>query len=75
VRRPRQTDRLAVVSALHQAYLTLGGLTILSSVSFWTLRAGDADAARTWTEKHIRDYRRGYELAGIDLARRVHVPA
>jgi MFS family permease len=36
-----QTDRLAVVSALHQAYLTLGGLTILSSVSFWTLRAGD----------------------------------
>lgn len=36
-----QTDRLAVVAALHQAYLTLGGLTILSSVSFWTLRAGD----------------------------------
>jgi hypothetical protein len=36
-----QTDGLAVVAALHQAYLTLGGLTILSSVSFWTLRAGD----------------------------------
>jgi GntR family transcriptional regulator, transcriptional repressor for pyruvate dehydrogenase complex len=39
------------------------------------LRAGDREAARTWTEKHIRDYRRGYELAGIDLALRVHVPA
>jgi GntR family transcriptional regulator, transcriptional repressor for pyruvate dehydrogenase complex len=35
------------------------------------LRAGDVDAARTWTEKHIRDYRRGFELAGIDLADRV----
>ena len=28
---------------------------------------GDAVAARTWCEKHIRDYRRGFELAGIDL--------
>jgi GntR family transcriptional regulator, transcriptional repressor for pyruvate dehydrogenase complex len=35
------------------------------------LRAGDVDSARTWTEKHIRDYRRGFELAGIDLADRV----
>ena len=35
------------------------------------LRAGDVAAARTWTEKHIRDYRRGFELAGIDLADRV----
>jgi GntR family transcriptional regulator, transcriptional repressor for pyruvate dehydrogenase complex len=35
------------------------------------LRAGDVDAARTWTDKHIRDYRRGFELAGIDLADRV----
>jgi GntR family transcriptional repressor for pyruvate dehydrogenase complex len=35
------------------------------------LRAGEVAAARTWTEKHIRDYRRGFELAGIDLADRV----
>lgn len=39
------------------------------------LRGGDAAAARSWAEKHIRDFRRGFELAGIDLARRVHVPA
>lgn len=39
------------------------------------LRDGDAQAARSWAEKHIRDFRRGFELAGIDLARRVHVPA
>jgi DNA-binding FadR family transcriptional regulator len=32
---------------------------------------GDVSAARTWTEKHIRDYRRGFDLAGIDLASRV----
>lgn len=39
------------------------------------LRDGDAAAARSWTEKHIRDYRRGYELAGIDLEVRVQLPA
>ena len=35
------------------------------------LRDGDAAAARTWTEKHIRDFRRGFEMAGIDLDDRV----
>ncbi len=39
------------------------------------VRAGDAEGARMWTAKHIRDYRRGYELAGIDLAHRVRMPA
>ncbi len=37
------------------------------------LRNGDVDAARSWSEKHIRDYRRGFDLAGIDLASRVQV--
>ena len=32
---------------------------------------GDVSAPRTRTEKHIRDYRRGFDLAGIDLASRV----
>ena len=35
------------------------------------VRDGDAAAARAWCEKHIRDYRRGFDLAGIDLASRV----
>jgi hypothetical protein len=39
-----QTDRAAVVNALHHAFLTLGGLTILSSLSFWTLRMHDGEA-------------------------------
>jgi len=36
-----QTDGVAVTSALHYAFLTLGALTALSSLSFWTLRADD----------------------------------
>ena len=38
-----QTDSVAVTGALHKAFLTLGGLTILSSLSFWTLRANDGE--------------------------------
>jgi EmrB/QacA subfamily drug resistance transporter len=39
-----QSDRVAVTGALHHAFLTLGGLTILSSLSFWTLRADDGES-------------------------------
>ncbi|HWT70839.1 MAG TPA: MFS transporter [Oxalicibacterium sp.] len=38
-----QTDRPAVMNALHHAFLTLGAMTILSSLSFWTLRAHDGE--------------------------------
>lgn len=37
------------------------------------VRDGDTAAARAWCEKHIRDYRRGFDLAGIDLASRVQI--
>ena len=33
-----QSDQFAVVGALHHALLTLGALTVISSLSFWTLR-------------------------------------
>lgn len=39
-----QTDRLAVTGALHHAFLTLGALTCLSSLSFWTLHATDGES-------------------------------
>lgn len=39
-----QTDRVAVTTALHHAFLTLAGLTILSSLSFWSLRLGDGES-------------------------------
>ena len=39
-----QTDRIAVTGALHHAFLTLGALTILSSLSFWILRPQDGES-------------------------------
>jgi len=39
-----QTDHAAVTSALHHTFLTLGGLTILSSLSFWKLRPADGES-------------------------------
>ncbi|HEY4369480.1 MAG TPA: DHA2 family efflux MFS transporter permease subunit [Steroidobacteraceae bacterium] len=39
-----QTDRLAVTHALHGAMLTLGALTMVSSLSFWSLRAHDGQS-------------------------------
>lgn len=38
-----QTEPVAVTNALHHTFLTIGGLTILSSLSFWTLRPSDGD--------------------------------
>ena len=38
-----QSDRAAVTNALHHAFLTLGALTMISSLSFWTLRAKDGE--------------------------------
>ena len=38
-----QTDQAAVTRALHYAFLTLGGMTLLSSLSFWTLSPADGE--------------------------------
>jgi EmrB/QacA subfamily drug resistance transporter len=38
-----QTDPLAVQSALHRTFLTVGSLTMLSALAFWTLKPGDGD--------------------------------
>jgi GntR family transcriptional regulator, transcriptional repressor for pyruvate dehydrogenase complex len=35
------------------------------------LEARDADGAREWMARHIRDFRKGYEIAGIDLQLRL----
>ena len=39
-----QTDHAAVTTALHYAFLTLGAMTALSSLSFWSLRPGDGES-------------------------------
>lgn len=36
--------------------------------------AKDSERAQTWMTKHIRDFKRGYELAGIDLRHAVVKP-
>jgi EmrB/QacA subfamily drug resistance transporter len=38
-----QSDHPAFLSALHKSFLTLGALTILSSATFWRLRADDGN--------------------------------
>jgi DNA-binding FadR family transcriptional regulator len=35
------------------------------------IRDQDADTARSWMTRHIRDFRKGYELAGVDLEGKV----
>jgi DNA-binding FadR family transcriptional regulator len=35
------------------------------------VRGRDAEAARTWMARHIRDFSKGYEIAGIDLQSRL----
>ena len=41
------------------------------SASPAAIRAQDAAQAEDWMSKHIRDFRRGFEIAGIGLERRV----
>jgi hypothetical protein len=48
-----QSDRLAVITALHRAFVTLGGLTIVSSLSFWT------PPRQGWRERQPCDTRSG----------------
>jgi EmrB/QacA subfamily drug resistance transporter len=38
-----QSDAGLTIPALHKAFLTMGGLTIVSSLTFWSLRPGDGD--------------------------------
>ena len=48
-----QTDQIAVTHALHAAFITLGIATVLASLSFWTLRAGDGRALTAQNEAPV----------------------
>jgi EmrB/QacA subfamily drug resistance transporter len=39
-----QSDQLAVTRALHHGYLTMAGLTLVSSLAFWGLRKNDGES-------------------------------
>jgi EmrB/QacA subfamily drug resistance transporter len=45
-----QTDRVVLTEALHHAFLTLAGLTILSAGMFWTLRKDDGESISRGTK-------------------------
>jgi EmrB/QacA subfamily drug resistance transporter len=48
-----QTDRLAMAGALHHAFVTLGAVTVVSSLSFWTLRPGDGASVSQWSRPEV----------------------
>lgn len=39
-----QSDQAAIGAALHHAFLAIGALTLVSSLSFWTLRPNDGES-------------------------------
>lgn len=39
-----QSNQVAVTNALHHAFLTLGTITIFSSITFWSLRSEDGES-------------------------------
>ncbi|MBC3869795.1 DHA2 family efflux MFS transporter permease subunit [Undibacterium oligocarboniphilum] len=45
-----QSDQLAVTSALHHAFLTLGVMTLISSLSFWSLKSKDGESVSKGTQ-------------------------
>ena len=47
-----QSDRVAVTSSLHHAFLALGVLTLVSSAAFWSLRPDDGESV----SKGIKSY-------------------
>lgn len=49
-----QSDHAAVVSALHHAFLCLGGLTIFSSLCFLTLKPEDGESVSRGTLQGVR---------------------
>jgi GntR family transcriptional repressor for pyruvate dehydrogenase complex len=52
-----------------RARIEAAQVTIVDAV-----RARDAKRAAEWMARHVRDFRRGYEVAGIDLATEVGEP-
>ncbi|MDN2674580.1 DHA2 family efflux MFS transporter permease subunit [Janthinobacterium sp. SUN026] len=50
-----QSDRAMLSTALHHAFLTLAALTVLSSLTFWTLRRDDGESISKGTDSDEED--------------------
>jgi hypothetical protein len=49
-----RSDPVAIIRGIHAAFLTLGGLTILSTIVFYRLRSGDGSNVSRQTNLHLR---------------------
>jgi hypothetical protein len=47
------TDLIAIIRGIHAAFLTLGGLTILSAIVFYRLKSGDSSNVSRQTDLHL----------------------
>jgi MFS family permease len=47
------TDSIAIIRGIHAAFLTLGGLTILSAIVFYRLKSGDSSNVSRQTDLHL----------------------
>ncbi|MBG6221826.1 MULTISPECIES: DHA2 family efflux MFS transporter permease subunit [unclassified Janthinobacterium] len=50
-----QSDRAMLSTALHHTFLTLAALTVLSSLTFWTLRRDDGESISKGTDRDAED--------------------
>ena len=64
-------DMPDALEANMQKATDLGVLGVIIPTVDDALEARDADGAHTWMARHIRDFRKGYELAGIDFTLRL----
>jgi len=65
----RDRGRLAAADAQARHAALAAGTAQRAIVA--AVAARDATAAAEWMSRHTRDFRRGYEVAGIDLATEV----
>jgi FtsH-binding integral membrane protein len=48
-----RSDPVATIHGIHAAFLTLGGLTILSAIVFYRLKSGDGSNVSQQTNLHL----------------------
>ncbi|MBU2090026.1 MAG: hypothetical protein KKB63_05615, partial [Alphaproteobacteria bacterium] len=49
-------------------------LLVAHSQVFQHIQAGNAAEARLWMERHIKDFKRGFDRLGLDLAAPIALP-
>lgn len=76
-----ELSRQPLSRIFHLAYfnvisrISVGGQRLLHAhkMVYAAVRDGDPETARIWMEKHIRDFKRGYELVNLDMNQPIDV--